>query len=261
MTLTAVIADDEPVAIRRLERLLAAIPGVDVVGSGLNCATVREQIERLRPDLLLADIEMPGETGLSLVESLDPLSAPVVIFVTAFSEYALEAFGLDSADYLLKPVEPERLAAAIERVRRRIAIRSSAEREDELQSVVAALRARLPKPQDAFVWARDRFTDHRVALEAILWLEAERDYVRLHTAERRYLVRDRLSAFETRLPPALFVRVHRSALVRRSAVVAVGAKGDRAHVLTLSNGDVVPVSRGFADAAHSFPLTPTDSVL
>ncbi len=259
MTLSAVIADDEPVAVRRLHRLLAAIPGVDVVGSGLNCAAVREQIERLRPDLLLADIEMPGETGLSLVESLDPLTAPVVIFVTAFSEYAMEAFGLDSADYLLKPVEPERLAAAVERVRRRIAGRSAAEREDELRSVVSALRARLPNAQSAFVWARDGFTDHRVPLEAILWLEAERDYVRLHTEARRYLVRDRLSAFEKRLPTDHFVRVHRSALVRRAAVVAIGPKGDRAYALTLSNGDVVPVSRGFADAAHSLPRTPADN--
>ncbi len=258
MNLTAVIVDDEPVAVRRLQRLLAALPGVEVVGAGFDCASVRAQIERLRPDLLLADIEMPGETGLSLVEDLDPRTAPIVIFVTAFSEYALQAFGLDSADYLLKPVEPERLAAAVERARRRITGRSAAEREDELRSVVAALRARLPGPE-TFVWARDRHTDHRVPLAAILWLEAERDYVRLHTEARRFMVRDRLSAFEKRLPPDLFLRVHRSALVRRSAVVAVSASGDRAHMLTLSNGDLVPVSRGFADAAQSFPHPPENT--
>jgi len=252
MKLTAVIVDDEPVAVRRLQRLLGAISCVEVVGTGSNAAAVRGLVERLRPDVLFADIEMPGETGLTLVESLDPATAPIVIFVTAFSEYALEAFGLDSADYLLKPVEPERLADAVERARRRMAGRGAAEREEELRRVVAALRERLaPKGPEAFLWARDGQTNLRLPLNSVLWLEAERDYVRLHTEGRRYLVRDRLSAFEQRLPAELFVRVHRSALVRRSAVVAIRNKGDRAYALTLTNGDTAPVSRSFADVARS----------
>ena len=258
--LSAVIVDDEPVAVRRLQRLLTTMPLVDVVGTGSTSGAVRELIERLRPDLLFADIEMPGETGLALVETLDAATAPIVIFVTAFSEYALQAFGLDSADYLLKPVEPERLAAAVERARLRIAGRTAEEREEELRSVVAALRARLAsKEAEPFLWTRDGHTDLRVPLSTILWLEAERDYVRLHTASRRYLVRDRLNAFERRLPVELFVRVHRSALVRRSAVMAIRALGDRAYALTLSNGDVVPVSRSFASTAHRLPREPEEA--
>jgi two-component system LytT family response regulator/two-component system response regulator AlgR len=250
VTLTAVIVDDEPVAVRRLQSLLRAIPGVEVLGTAQDAAAAIELLTVGRPDLLFADIEMPGMSGLDLVRALDPATAPVVVFVTAFAQYALDAISLDGAHYLLKPFEPDRLEEAVERARRRITERTAAEREAELRAVVAALRGRLENTaEQSSIWISTNDGERRLALNTLVWLEAERDYVRLHTKSGGHLVRGTLNGFEQQLPIERFVRVHRSAIVRIDAVRAIRRRGDRTCDAMMETGDAVPVARGYRRCA------------
>lgn len=247
MSLRCLIVDDEPVAIRRLQSLLRGMPGVEVAGTAGAAQAALDLVGFARPDLLFLDIEMPGLSGLELVRRLDRDRPPVVIFVTAFGRYALDAFDLAGADYLLKPVEPERLAEAVERARAVVAGRHAVEQVAELRAVVAALRG---QDGELALWAPDGSGRRRLPLSSLVWLQAERDYVRLHTAERSYLVRDRISAFEARLPKDAFLRVHRSAIVRLSAMTGLRRLGDRAYELIADGGHVIPVGRSYAIQAR-----------
>ncbi len=252
MTLRCVIVDDEPVAIRRLQSLLRALPEVEVAGTAGAAPAALELIARIRPDLVFLDIEMPGLTGLELVRRLDLDPPPVIVFVTAFGRYALEAFDLAGADYLLKPVEPERLAEAVARARAAVAGRHAVDQVAELRAVIGALRG---QDQELSLWVPDGAARRRLPLAHLVWLQAERDYVRLHTCDRSHLVRDRLSAFEARLPRDAFLRVHRSAIVRLAAMVGLRRLGDRAYELIAADGQVIPVGRSYADRARRLVKT------
>ena len=253
MRLRTVIADDEPVALLRLARLLEAEGSVEVVGTAATGTEAARLVAALKPDLLMLDIEMPGQSGLEMAAGLDPANSPVVIFITAFSQYALEAFGLDSADYLLKPIEFNRLEAALSRAARRIAERTAADREVELRTVIDALRSRLVTDQDSqHIWIQDGRANRRLSLATIHWLAAEGDYVRIHTEARTFLVRGYLRDFQARLPAGDFHRVHRSAIVRRASVAWVRRRGDRTLVLTLVGGEEIRVSRSFSGGIHQW---------
>ncbi|MDQ0465642.1 DNA-binding LytR/AlgR family response regulator [Caulobacter ginsengisoli] len=243
MTLRCVIVDDEPVAVRRLQSLLRAIPDLEVVGTAGTAPAALELIVGTGPDLVLLDIEMPGLSGLDLVRGLDVEPPPVVVFVTAFGRYALEAFDLAGADYLLKPVEPRRLREAVARARAAVQGRHAVEQVGELRAVVQALRQ---WDQDLALWAPDGDSRRRLPVSSLVWLQAERDYVRLHTAARSYLIRDRLRALEARLPPDSFLRVHRSAIVRIAAMSGLRRLGDRTYELIAADGQAIPVGRSYA---------------
>ena len=247
MSLRCVIVDDEPVAIRRLQSLLRAVPEVEVAGTAGAAPAALDLIARTHPDLVFLDIEMPGLSGLDLVRRLDLDPPPVIVFVTAFGRYALEAYGLAGTDYLLKPVEPERLTEAVARAQATVAGRHAVEQVAELRAVIGALRG---QDEDLALWVPDGASRRRLPLASVVWLQAERDYVRLHTAERSYLVRDRLQAFEARLPKDAFARVHRSAIVRLAAMTGLRRLGDRAYELVAEGGHVIPVGRSYAARAR-----------
>lgn len=243
MTLRCVIVDDEPVAVRRLQTLLRPFGALQVAGTAGATPAALELIARTRPDVVFLDIEMPGLSGLELVRRLDLDPPPVIVFVTAFGRYALDAFDLAGADYLLKPVEPERLAEAVARAREVVARRHAVEQVAELRAVIDALRG---QDQDLTLWVPDGAVRRRLPVASLVWLQAERDYVRLHTAERSYLVRERLQALERRLPHDLFLRVHRSAIVRMAAMSGLRRLGDRAYELVAAGGQAIPVGRSYA---------------
>ena len=210
------IVDDEAPARARLRRLLAAFPDVAVVGEARNGTEALDRVAALAPDALLLDIRMPGISGLDVAASL-PDPAPAVVFVTAFDHYALPAFDAAAVDYLLKPVEPERLARALQRLRER-------RRRD----------AASQRPPPAQLLIPDRGRTHVVALAEILWLEAADNYVVVHTAEHAPLMRRTLSGLLHDLG-AGFVRTHRSAAVALAHVQAVQPR-DRGDSLVLLRG-------------------------
>jgi len=227
--LRVLVVDDEPLARRRLCRLLAAMPGVVVAGQAGDGVGAIAMAAELRPDVVLLDIQMPAPSGVEVVERLaEP--RPHVIFVTAFDRFAVRAFELQAADYLLKPVAAGRLAEAIARVRRGVG--PSVEASGVLQRIPVKRAGRVDL----------------VDVVSIEWLEAADNYVVVHTASARYIVRDTLAGLVAVLDPARFMRVHRSAVVALAHVrqLELVARGDwTAH---LKSGRTVPVSRTYREA-------------
>lgn len=233
------LVDDEPPARARLRRLLAAFAGVEVVGEAGDADAALAAVAALAPEALLLDIQMPGASGLDLAASL-PEPAPAVVFVSAHGHYALPAFDAAAVDYLLKPVEPERLARSLGRLRQRLA-QAGAER-----AARATAAGALPVPAQLLV--PDRGRTHVLACADITWLEAADNYVVVHSADGRApLMRRTLAALLADLG-AGFVRTHRSAAVALAHVTAVlpGERGD-AQVL-LRGGARVPCSRPYRAA-------------
>jgi DNA-binding LytR/AlgR family response regulator len=248
-TLTAVLVDDEPLSIRRLQRGLDEIGGVRVVGAAQDAVAGAEAIASLRPDVVFLDIRMPSVSGLDLARALSGEDAPQIVFVSAFDSYAAAAFEVAAVDYLLKPAPLERLRAAVERVRRRLADRDAAQGAEELAQVLAALRAESggerPPPRGE-LWITHSLGRARLPATDIVRAVAERDYVRIHTRERSYLVRGPLQDLAAKLDPLQFARAHRSVLVRLDCVSEVVRRGASDLSLTLADGSRVPVGRTHA---------------
>ncbi|MEM0961663.1 MAG: LytTR family DNA-binding domain-containing protein [Bacteroidota bacterium] len=222
--LSVLVVDDEPLARRGICARLARIGGVTVVGE---CASGREAVEVIRSqavDLVFLDIHMPGLDGFGVVEAVGPRAMPVVVFVTAYDEHALQAFEAEALDYLLKPVDSDRLRRAVHRAASRIR-----DRRDPVEPVRFAVR-------DA---GRIRFVD----AEDIVYVEAARDYVVLHTASRTYLLRTTMGAIEQDLSSEGIIRIHRSTLVRASSVREVRSDGSGGGVFVVDGGAELRVSR------------------
>jgi len=242
--LRALLVDDEPLASRRLAAALRDVEGVEVIGTTTSAARAVEMIARMQPDLVFLDIEMPGLDGFQLIARLADAPRPAIIFVTAYDAHAVAAFGVDAVDYLLKPVLPDRLQAAVVRARhwmRVQAVASAGETEAGAGSEAG---------NDSF-WVHRHQEFARVPIDQIVWLEAERDYVRIHAGNGGGLLRITLAALEARLDPAVFVRVHRSAICRRAAVTGLRRKPTGALELSLDNGDWVPVGRSYGSGLRA----------
>lgn len=241
------LVDDEPPALRRLQMAIDKAAHAVVVGQATNGQEALALIAQGGIDAVMVDIRMPGLSGLELVRAVDPIDAPVFIFVTAFSRFAADAFELAAVDYLLKPVEFERLHEALERARRALQSRAARTRIAELEEVVAALRVAevLPAGSDyaAELWVPDRGDRLRLPVNLIDWVEAERDYVRIHSRGRSFLVRKPIRKLQAELDPADFLRVHRGALVRRDRIVRLARRPGGPSAVVLQSGAEVPVAR------------------
>lgn len=252
MTLRVVLVDDEPIALRRLAMALTDVAGVEIVGTAGDGNSAERLIQKESPDLVILDIQMPGRTGLSLAAALPAETRPEVIFVTAFEHYAPDAFDVEAADYVLKPVRIDRLRQAIERVRRRIAMREAEANVATLTARVETLtQQREEDPGDGFpnaVWAPAKGGEVRVTAAAIVWIEAAGDYVIIHTAHRSHMLRGTLTELEKVFSPTLIRRVHRSAMVNLTLVEGVKRPGRGALTLILEAKTEVAVGPNYTDA-------------
>jgi DNA-binding LytR/AlgR family response regulator len=247
--LRIIAVDDEALALRRVEIALARIDDVELVATARGGREGLALIDRLKPDVLLLDINMAGFGGFDVVEGLTAEQAPLIIFVTAFDEHAVRAFQVSAIDYLLKPLEFDRLRAALDKARNTLRLIDAEERAAELRDLLAALR-RNKAPADkarheSEIWAPRGSGFERVLVSQIDWVEAERDYVQLHTAERSYLLRETMNGMEERLDPDMFIRVHRSALVRIERIGTISRPGYGRFVVRLTTGREVPVGRTY----------------
>lgn len=239
--LSVVIADDEPLAREGLRHLLRRHDWLTVAGEAASGAATVELVERLRPDLLFLDVEMPGGTGIEVLTRL--AHRPMVVFTTAYSEHAVTAFELGALDYLLKPFGNDRLQLALERVRAGMG-EPSEPAGDRLQE---ALR-RGPMTR---LFVRSGASVLPVAVGEIMHVQAWGDYVVAHTPRSRYVVHVALQRLLERLDPALFVRVHRAHVVNLSHVQAFRAQPGGGMAAELSDGTLVPVSRTHARAVRA----------
>jgi two-component system response regulator AlgR len=234
--LRTLIVDDEPLAIERMQIVAAQLEEVRVVGTAADGAGTLRMIEALAPELLLLDIAMPGLDGLGVARALGDREGeqPAIIFVTAFDNFAVDAFDLDAVDYVLKPVAPDRLARAVQRV---------LARRGEPRATAS--------PYAEEFWVPHRSELVRVATEDIDRIDAERDYMRLHIGARSFLLHQTIGALEARLDPARFVRLHRSTIVRRDRIIGLKHDGLGGWSADLSDGQSVRIGRSYLAAAKA----------
>ncbi|BBE72128.1 LytR/AlgR family response regulator transcription factor [Oharaeibacter diazotrophicus] len=251
--LSVLVVDDEPLARRRLIRLAGALAWVGRIAEAGDVAGALRSLADEPADVLLLDVQMPGGDGFDLLARLPAGIAPAVVFVTAFDHHALRAFEAAAVDYVTKPVEPARLRVAMERARAAVAARGHAERVAELQETVATLRravgARERRSRD--LWVRVGADHVRLAAEAILRIQAERDYVRIHVRGADYLHHESLAALGERLDPAEFLRIHRGTIVRRDAVARIRTGAYSALIAVLADGTELKVGRTYAAAVRA----------
>ncbi|MBM3307737.1 MAG: response regulator transcription factor [Candidatus Eisenbacteria bacterium] len=211
--LRVLVVDDEELARVRIKGLLAEIPDVECVGEAENGIEAVEKARALAPDVMLLDIQMPGKNGFEVLEALD--RPPLVIFATAYDEYAIKAFEVNSLDYLQKPIARDRLREAIERARR--VLSSDTEIRAEIERLAALVRSRgagrLPAQKGRRIVLLD--------LADIVWFEADDELVHAHTRDAKCLVNATMGELEKRLDPSVFFRVHRSTIVNLKRVVEI----------------------------------------
>jgi two-component system response regulator AlgR len=205
------VVDDEPLAVERLQLLLARMEGVVLAGTAPEGAAALRMVEAVGPDAVLLDIAMPGMDGIDVARALARVpKPPVVIFVTAFDMFAVAAFDVEAVDYVMKPVSAERLARAVERARERLAVRDESPASDEAGS-----------PYIEEFWVSEARGLVRLSAADVDRVSAERDYMRLHVGKRSWLINHTIGKLEEELDPARFVRLHRSAIVRRDFVTGL----------------------------------------
>ncbi|OHC66896.1 MAG: hypothetical protein A2040_19140 [Rhodocyclales bacterium GWA2_65_19] len=244
----AVIADDEPLLANHLKARLGALwPQLDIVGVAANGIEARDMIEALRPQIAFLDIRMPGLSGLEAVQALSAAArgACRVVFVTAYDEFAVQAFEREAVDYLLKPVSDERLGAAIERLRRT----TSALAGNQSDELLLRLQALLPKAADYLRWVRASVgNDVRlIAVDEICYFQATDKYTAVFTADAELLIRTSIKELVEQLDPGQFWQVHRGTLVNLRQIVSARHDAFGRVSLTLRDRpETVAVSRGHA---------------
>jgi len=244
MTLRTVLVDDEPLARRRLRRLLANLGGVEIVGEAGDGERAVEVVRTTRPDLLLLDVQMPELDGVGVVRRLK-LPRPLVIFVTAFETFAVEAFDLHAVDYVLKPVSRERLSAALERAHGRHAA-GAAEGSGDRSALAEDVVRRPPwlERLPVRLGGQVRLVD----VSTIDWIEAADNYVVVHAGRETHVLRETLAHLSASLDPALFARIHRSTVVRIDRVVRLQTTQRGDYAATLADGTTRVLSRTFRTA-------------
>ncbi len=262
MTIRTILVDDEKLAIQGMELRLAKFPDVEIIDT---CANGREAIRKIKtekPDLVFLDIQMPGFDGFSVVKGVMEIEPPLFVFVTAYQEHAVRAFEANAVNYLLKPVDEDKLADTLERVRVRLAEKRSVEEAEKLKTVLAEVApdAMEAMPDEAEPTARyeklinikDRGQIFRVDVDSIERIEAAGDYMCIYTADNSLILRETMKDLERRLDPRVFQRVHRSWIVNLNNVRQVKPHTNGECFLVLESGADVKVSRSYRDVVARF---------
>jgi two-component system LytT family response regulator len=236
-TLRAIIVDDEELARGFLREMLATHAEIEIAAECPNGFEAVKAIGQARPDLLFLDVQMPKLDGFEVLELIDP--GPVVIFVTAYDQYAMRAFDAHAVDYLLKPFSRERFELALERARLRLAGHNP--------RVSLAAEARAPGQRPQRIVVKDGPRVHVIPIDKLDYAEAQDDYVALHSAGKSYLKQQPIASLEALLDPARFVRIHRSVIVNLERVARIEPYGKESRIAILADGVRLPVSRaGYA---------------
>jgi two-component system LytT family response regulator len=246
--LRVLTVDDEMLALRRLKLLLQTMPPVEHVGEASNCVDALALINQLRPNVVLLDIKMRDGNGFQVIEAVaERPNPPAIVLVTAFDQFAARAFESAVVDYLLKPVERDRLARALSRVEERLKAVDAEQRAEELQQILRNLRAAPngeggPAYETEF-WLRNSNGLVRVPVDAIDYVSSADEYISIHTPSGAHLMRGSIRQFSHRVEPGLFVRVHRRWLVKRSAIAALSTRQPGQAEVVLRNGQRLPAGR------------------
>ncbi|HZG07968.1 MAG TPA: LytTR family DNA-binding domain-containing protein [Allosphingosinicella sp.] len=267
MTIRTILVDDEPLAIQGLQLRLERFDDVEIVET---CSNGREAIRAIKtnkPDLVFLDIQMPGFDGFSVIQGLMEVEPPLFVFVTAYSDHAIRAFEAQAVDYLMKPVEEDRLADTLERVRNRLAEKRGAEEAGKLKEVLAEVAPDAADqvnaasgPDDThnsnryekLINIKDRGQIFRVDVDSIEKIDAAGDYMCIYTGDNTLILRETMKDLEKRLDPRRFQRVHRSCIVNLDQVRQVKPHTNGECFLVLESGSQVKVSRSYRDVVARF---------
>ena len=264
MTIRTILVDDEPLAIQGLRLRLEKHDDVEIVET---CSNGREAIRAIKthkPDLVFLDIQMPGFDGFSVIQGLMEVEPPLFVFVTAYSDHAIRAFEAQAVDYLMKPVEEDRLADTLDRVRQRLSEKRSAEEAGKLKEVLAEVApdamdnvaasddAPLSNRYEKLINIKDRGQIFRVDVDSIEKIDAAGDYMCIYTGDNTLILRETMKDLEKRLDPRRFQRVHRSTIVNLDQVKEVKPHTNGECFLVLESGSQVKVSRSYRDVVARF---------
>ncbi len=248
------IVDDEPLAREGIRLLLESESDIEVVGEAADGMEAIKAIESLRPALVFLDVQMPGMSGVDVLEKLDGANIPEVIFVTAYDQYALRAFEQHALDYLLKPFDDERFYDALAQARKRVRERGADHLGRRLMALLSEYRGAgafaatdpAPRPASPFTRRLAVRTSGRIYFlrtEEIDWIEAADYYVKLHVGTKSHLMRESMNTLEKQLDPEMFLRVHRSSIVNLDRVKELHAGGGTDHAVVLQDGTRLKLSR------------------
>jgi two-component system LytT family response regulator len=262
MTIRTILVDDEKLAIQGLQLRLEKFPDVEIIDT---CANGREAIRKIKtekPDLVFLDIQMPGFDGFSVVKGVMEIEPPLFVFVTAYEEHAIRAFEANAVNYLMKPVDEDKLADTIDRVRSRLTEKKSAEEAEMLKDVLAEVAPdamdQLPADEETaaryekLINVKDRGQIFRVDVDTIEHIEAAGDYMCIYTGDNSLILRETMKDLERRLDPRVFQRVHRSTIVNLDQVRQVKPHTNGECFLVLDSGAEVKVSRSYRDVVARF---------
>ena len=263
MTIRTILVDDEKLAIQGLQLRLEPFEDVEVIETCQNGREAIRAIKTLKPDLVFLDIQMPGFDGFSVVQGVMEIEPPLFVFVTAFQEHAIRAFEANAVNYLMKPVDEDKLADTIERVRVRMAEKKSSDEAEKLKNVLNEVA---PEAAEEFtaedtesasrfeklINVKDRGQIFRVEVESIEHIEAAGDYMCIYTGDNSLILRETMKDLERRLDPRKFQRVHRSTIVNLDQVRQVKPHTNGECFLVLDSGAEVKVSRSYRDVVARF---------
>ena len=254
MNLKAIIVDDEALGLERMRMLLENFPSITLCaecGGGLRAV---EEIEKERPDIVFLDIQMPDLDGFGVMAELDArdVPTPIVIFVTAYNEHAVKAFEVNAIDYLLKPVQPDRLGKAIARAEAMLAKPEPEQWQASLTELLSTVRSSNHLHR---IEIRSQGRTDYVSVDDVYWLHADGNYIEVYTATDTHLARITLAELERQLDPNLFLRIGRSDVVHLNYVTSIQSVGRRGHEVVLQDGRKVPLKRGLGDLQERLKYT------
>jgi two-component system LytT family response regulator len=264
MTIRTILVDDEPLAIQGLQLRLQSHEDVEIIDTCTNGREAIRSIKTHKPDLVFLDIQMPGFDGFSVVQGLMEVEPPLFVFVTAYSDHALRGFEAGAVDYLMKPVETERLADTLERVRQRLSEKRAAEEVQQLKEVIAehapeaaesipdGVEAPASSRYEKLINIKDRGQIFRVDVDTIERIDAAGDYMCIYTGDNTLILRETMKDLEKRLDPRRFQRIHRSTIVNLDLVRQVKPHTNGECFLVLDSGAQVKVSRSYRDVVARF---------
>lgn len=245
--LQVLIVDDELLARQRVENLIQNQEGVEIAGQVENGEEAVAAIQRLSPDLVFLDVQMPKLSGIDVVREVGPENMPAVIFVTAYDEYALDAFELAALDYLVKPFDNERFEQALSRARETITLREAGTLQSRLKALLQEQSAEEPTASESAYLERIS-VDMRgqvriIAVEDIDFIAADGSYAELHVRDDTYLIRERMQTLEDRLDPQQFMRIHRSFIVQLDRIESLLVSAGGKYAVRLKSGEKLKMSR------------------
>lgn len=261
MTIRTVLVDDEALALKGMELRLEAHPDIEIIATCRNGREAIRTIKTEKPDLVFLDIQMPGFDGFSVVEGLMDVEPPIFVFVTAHDEYAIKAFEAQALDYVLKPVDPERLAGTLARVRDHRARQAAAADAERLKALLKSVspdtvtpgsESTAPDRYERMINIKDRGQIFRVDVDSIERVDAAGDYMCIYTGEQTLILRETMKDLEKRLDPRKFRRIHRSTIVNLEQVRQVKPHTNGECFLVLGSGAQVKVSRSYRDVVARF---------